>query len=228
VSGFALRHREAAAAAFRAAGHPALADSLSAWDGTTTIDRREPLLFHAWAEALRFRLARAAYGDETGYFPRDALDRLLAAGEVGEAMASEAAREAVERAGALAWGDAHPLALEHPLGAVPALATTLGFASRSFPVPGDPFTVNVASHGGRAPPFVVTHGPSQRHVVDLGDLDAGGFVLPGGQSGLPRSRHAFDQLPLWLSGELVPLPLSRAAVEARTASRLRLLPAPRP
>jgi penicillin amidase len=231
LSRFGLRYRAAAAASFRAAGHPALADSLSAWDGATTTDRREPLLFHAWAEALRYRLARAAYGAEPGYFPREALDRQLAAGEVDDAMASEAAREAVERAGALAWGEAHPLTLAHPLGAVPALATTLGFASRSFPVPGDPFTVNVASHGGRSPPFTVTHGPSQRHVVDLGDLDAGGFVLPGGQSGLPRSAHAFDQMPRWLGGELVPMPLSREAVEARTVSRLRLVPSaptPRP
>jgi penicillin amidase len=61
-------------------------------------------------------------------------------------------------------------------------------------------------------------------VVDLGDPDAGGFVLPGGQSGLPRSPHAFDQLPLWLEGRLAPLPLGRAAVEARTVSRLRLVP----
>jgi acyl-homoserine lactone acylase PvdQ len=49
-------------------------------------------------------------------------------------------------------------------------------------------------------------------------------VLPGGQSGLPRSPHAFDQLPLWRSGRLVPLPLARAAVESRTATRLRLIP----
>jgi penicillin amidase len=227
VSGFALKHREAAAAAFRAAGHPAVADSLAAWDGSTAVDRREPVLFQAWIEALRFRLARDTYGDEPGYFPMAALDRVLAGRGMGEPAARAAAEDAVERAAAMRWGEAHPLTLDHPLGAVRALGP-LGFARRSHPVPGDPFTVNVASHGGRAPPFMVTHGPSQRHVVDLGDPDAGGFVLPGGQSGLPRSPHAFDQLPLWLEGRLTPLPLARAAVEARTASRLRLVPTPLP
>jgi penicillin amidase len=61
--------------------------------------------------------------------------------------------------------------------------------------------------------------------VDLADPDgSGGFILPGGQSGFPGSPHHMDQLPRWARGELVPLPLERAAVEARTVTRLRLVP----
>ncbi|RMH11506.1 MAG: hypothetical protein D6701_14995 [Gemmatimonadetes bacterium] len=63
-------------------------------------------------------------------------------------------------------------------------------------------------------------------MVDLADVDgAGGFVLPGGQSGLPRSPHAFDQLPRWERGELVPLPVARRGVEARAVGGFTLRPA---
>ena len=65
--------------------------------------------------------------------------------------------------------------------------------------------------------FGAHHGASQRHVVDLADPDGvGGFVLPGGESGFPGSPYAFDQLPLWLEGSLVPTPLARARAEACT------------
>ena len=71
----------------------------------------------------------------------------------------------------------------------------------------------------------MTSGPSQRHVVDLADVDgSGGFILPGGQSGLPDHRNSFDQLERWQRGELWLLPLARDLVEARTVERLRLTP----
>jgi penicillin amidase len=48
-------------------------------------------------------------------------------------------------------------------------------------------------------------GPSFRAVYDLGDPDGLWFALPGGVSGVPRSRHYADLLPAWLRGELVRL-----------------------
>ena len=75
-------------------------------------------------------------------------------------------------------------------------------------------------------PVNAAYGPSQRHVVDLADIDgAGGFILPTGQSGLPFVEHYRDQWPLWLSGGLWRIPLDRAAAQARTVHRLRLEPA---
>ena len=227
VSRFALAHKDAVVAAFREAGEPARADTFAAWDGSMNTDRREPVLFHSWIEAVRFRLARELYGGSPGYFPMSAVDRMLAESVISPSITVGVVREAVASAGPLRWGEAHPLELEHALSSTRPLAAVLGFARRSIPLAGDPYTVRVASHRGRFPPFVVTHGPSQRHVVDLARPDmGGGFVLPGGQSGFPRARHAFDQLPRWIGGDLVPLPLARAAVQARTVSRLRLAPPP--
>ena len=95
----------------------------------------------------------------------------------------------------------------------------------SPPIGGDDFAMNASVYTGRFSPFRVNHGASQRHVVDLADpVGAGGFILPGGESGFPGSPHAFDQLPLWLEGSLVTISLARARAEARTKSRFSLLP----
>ncbi|MSR35789.1 MAG: penicillin acylase family protein [Gemmatimonadetes bacterium] len=225
VSLFARAHQHSAADAYRQAGEVARADSLGAWDGSMAADRREPLLLYTWLEVVRFRVARELYGGAPGYFPMSVLDRMLAAGRVSPATTTSAVKEALANAGASRWGEAHPLHLDHPLQGVRVVGKTLGFGHEPIPIGGDGYTVNLADHSGRFPPFIVRHGPSQRHVVDLGDLDgAGGFILPGGESGFPRGPHAFDQLPAWLSGGLVPLPMRRERAEARGASRTRLVP----
>ena len=229
VSAFALKHREVAATAFREADEGARADSLREWDGAFDRERREPVYFYAWMELVRFRLARELYGGPPGYFPMSALDRMLEESRVSPSITTGAVREAVANAAAYRWGEAHLLQLDHLLAPVRALGGLLGFGRRDIPIAGDPYTVYAATHTGRFPPFAVRHGVSQRHVVDLADPDgSGGFILPGGQSGFPRSPHAFDQLPRWIEGGLVPLPLARSRVEARAVSQFRLVPAATP
>lgn len=123
------------------------------------------------------------------------------------------------------WGEAHQLTLGHPLAGVPVVGSLLGFGKGPLPREGSPHAVNVADYSGSRPPFRVTHGPSQRHVVDMADPDGrGGFMLPGGQSGLPDHPHSWDQLERWQRGELWRLPLAREVVETRTVSRFRLVP----
>ncbi len=226
-SGFAVRYRDRAGAAFRRAGLDSLASALEAWDGRATLESAETTLFHAWAEALRAGMRARFHGaaDGSGYFPRYMVGRGLDAG--GADVDSLAARAALEAAGAdrLPWGRAHLLRIAHPLQDVPVIGGLLGFGRRGLPRPGDGYTVDAAPFEGGAPPFEVTRGPSQRAVADLADLGGGGrFVLPGGQSGRPANRHSWDQLERWRRGELWRLPLDRAAVEARAVSRLTLLP----
>jgi acyl-homoserine lactone acylase PvdQ len=55
--------------------------------------------------------------------------------------------------------------------------------------------------------------------------DAGGFILPTGQSGNPLDRHYRDQWPVWLDGGLWRIPLDYGAATARTVHTLRLEPA---
>lgn len=226
-SAFARRHRERAVRAFRDAGLEALADSLAEWDRRADRASRASTLFHRWIEEVRAGERRQLYGSERGYYPRSAVDRSLVEGRVTPEDAVAAARRSADDF--VPWGEVHRLSIGHPLGEVPWLGPLFGFGRRDIPRAGSPHTPNVASYGGRSLPFRVTAGPSQRHVVDLGDVDgAGGFVLPGGQSGLPGSPHAWDQLPLWRSGGLVHLPLARAGVQARTLSTLTLVPAATP
>lgn len=62
-----------------------------------------------------------------------------------------------------------------------------------------------------------------RHVVDFGDVDgAGGFILPAGQSGNPRSPHYQDQTARWIRGELWVVPVDVRRVHA--TDTLRLVP----
>jgi penicillin amidase len=120
------------------------------------------------------------------------------------------------------WGRLRPLTLEHPLGRVKALAPI--FNRGPFPFGGDGNTVLQA---GTTPLNDLSNAlavPSLRFVVEAGDWEGARFVLPGGQSGNPLSRHYDDQLPLWLGGEGVPIAWSQAAVQAATRSVLRLKP----
>jgi penicillin amidase len=114
--------------------------------------------------------------------------------------------------------------MEHPLGVVSALDRAFGLNIGPFPSPGTGNTVNALGFG-KGPPYVNGYGPSQRHVVDMGDVDgAGGFVIPTGQSGLPFSPHYRDQTEMWREGRLWPIPLDRAKAEARAVDRMTLRP----
>jgi penicillin amidase len=120
------------------------------------------------------------------------------------------------------WGRLHTMTLSHPLSAVPLLGRY--FDRGPFEVPGATSTVNKMEYRERN--FRVAHGPSMRQITDFADLDASLAVLPGGESGIPASPHYDDHAALWRRGEYHPFPLSRGAVEAIAAHRLRLVPAP--
>jgi penicillin amidase len=235
---WALGHLPRAVAAAERAGDSASAGLLRGWDGQAGTGSRPAALFYTWYDELRARVGHDEFGDARVYFPRSAFDRLLAAGggawaddvrtpevETLDALEVEAMRTAVERVDGRAWGELHTVTVAHPMGSVAALERILGLNIGPFPSAGATHTVNVAGWGGREPPFRVGHGASQRHVVDMADVDgAGGFVLPGGQSGVPFSRHYADQMPLWRDGRLWRIPLDRDAAAARAVARMTLRP----
>lgn len=224
-SAFVDRHLGHAVDAFRAAGLDDLARRLESWDQRAELESTEATLFHSWWTSLRLGFMEHYYGGGRGYFP----DRVLEMALEGEldlppGLAEEAARAASEYAD-LPWGEAHTLTLDHPLAAVPVVRTLLGFGRSGIPRVGGPYSVNVAPLNGTRPPFQVTWGPSQRHVVDMADPDgSGGFILPGGQSGYPDDPHSFDQLELWSDGRLWLLPTDRSRVEERAVATVRMEP----
>jgi penicillin amidase len=212
-----------AARSFRAAGSDSAAALVEGWDGAATRESVPAALFQRWyAELERLYRARSA-GDEDAFLPYNQVVRALRAGldpEVG----TEAARRALVQVDFRPLSEVRTLRLDHPLSAVPLLQRLFGFALEEIAVAGTGSTVAPALSRGAPGTDVLTWGASQRHVSDMADLDAGGFVLPGGQSGYPASPHAADQLPLWLEGGLIPVPMRRASVEARAGARLTLLP----
>lgn len=235
---FARRYRDRAVEAAILADDSASADLIAAWDLRAEPDSRAAAIFYAWVEILRRSAARDLYRGDPGYFPRNSVAELLehrslAWREDGPAAYRAMAVEAMEAAGPLAagrrWRDANRAIHEHALGDVAVLDRLLGLHVGPTPHLGSPTTVNVAHYAFRTPaqdfPFTTTAGPSMRHVVDMGNLDgAGGFVIGTGQSGIPFSRHYDDQRPLWTTGELLPVPLTREAVDALATRMLILEP----
>jgi penicillin amidase len=121
-----------------------------------------------------------------------------------------------------AWGTLRQLTLQHPIGRIQALAPV--FNRGPYPYGGDGNTVSQASASVRrfgANPGAIA---SLRAVIDVGDWEAARFSMPGGQSGNPFSPHYDDLLPLWLSGDGVPIPWSADAVREAARQMLRLLP----
>lgn len=237
----AVRHLPRAVRAAEAAGEPDAAATLRGWNGEATTGSRAAALFHTWFDVLRRRVGEDEFRGERMYFPRSALENVLEAGdspwvddvstsqrETLASLSAEAMREAVREVGTQTWGEVHQTRMEHPLGAVAALDRALGLNIGPFPSAGSGNTVNVSSYGGSRPPFVSGYGPSQRHVVDMADVDGtGGFVIPTGQSGLPFSAHYRDQTPLWREGRLWRIPLDRRKADGRAVERMRLVPATR-
>ena len=225
VSVFLRRLAPIAAAAADAAGQSALGEGLRSWDGAMASELTEPTLAWSWYRELQ----ALTYDDESPHFrPSAPLHRWLMAGQSPwfddrrtpehedlPALARRAMVNVLARGDPRPWGEVHTLTEEHPLGAIPVLGWLAGFNVGPMRLGGGNQTVNVCPTREYTPPFSCTEGPSMRHVVDFGDVDgAGGFILPTGQSGNPRSRHYRDQVSRWLRGELWIVPVDVRRVRA--------------
>lgn len=97
---------------------------------------------------------------------------------------------------------------------------------RWFPRPGDQFDVDAANPGLGGERFTHGSGPVFRMVIALGeDGVRGQNVIPGGQSGDPRSPHFHDQAALWLANETMPMRYLPEEVRDGATSRQRFVPA---
>ncbi len=151
-------------------------------------------------------LLRALRERPRGWVPHDDYDAFL----------TDAARDTLarmERFGRTGktWAEIGARIARHPL-------ATLGFTlwdGTRFPGFGDGFVPHVQGTG-------VTQ--SFRAVWDVGNWDAGGMVIPQGESGQPGSPHYRDGASSWIAGSLVPLPFSDSAVEKARVETLELRP----
>lgn len=235
---FAERHFRRAVRAARDAGADEAAVRLVGWDRRARTESPAAALFYTWVERLRWAIAADEYGDTLGYFPWEVLDRVLESGEsrliddagtpereTMETLSARAMREAVTLVGDRTWGAIHPVTSTHALGSLAWLDAWLDLDVGPVPSAGDPYTVNSAHHSATRPPFRVTWGVSQRHVVDLAAPDeGGGFILPTGQSGHPMSRHYADQRETWQRGGLWRIPVDRRRAAEASRSETVLTP----
>lgn len=120
------------------------------------------------------------------------------------------------------WGSMHRYGLSHPMGALPLLGRRYRFLDH--PAPGSSDTVHKTAHGSTDKRHRVGYGASARHISDLSDLDNNWFVLFGGQDGWLGSPTFMDQVPLWLEGSYVRMPMRIETVRAEFPYRTVLRP----
>lgn len=232
----AERYIDRAVEAAERAGLADVAQMLRGWDLEARADSRPAAIFNVWRERLGRLASASIWNGRIGWFPADALHEVLERRSLpwvdpkGDsaylALAARAMEEADSIVAGRSWGELHQVVMDHPLGSVRLLDRILGLNIGPAPVDGSPTTTNVAHHSvGREYPAIVESGASQRHVVDMADVDgSGGFILPTGQSGIPTSPHYRDQFERWRTGGLWLVPLDRAKAEARAVHRMKLRP----
>lgn len=141
-----------------------------------------------------------------GWVEHDDYDAFLVAA-TREAMAGLQSRHEGESR----WADVGARVASHPLAAF-GLKMWNGVR---FPGLGSAYAPHVQAPG---------NAQSFRAVWDIGRWDAGGMVIPQGESGKPGSPHYRDAAPLWLQGDLVPFPFSDAAIARDRTSVFALAP----
>jgi penicillin amidase len=209
------------------------ADLLLAWDCRLTADSPAAALYHLFYAELLHQCVRPALERRCpGLFVRylatlhlavSAVDTALLTGDplvfpegvpaAAEACLAAAWEAATARLGAdpaaWRWGDLHRLTLQHVLGrgshrAARVLAWLLRLNRGPLPRPGDGMTINLGAFPLTSP-FEIAVGPSYRQLVDLGAPEESRWIVAGGVSGDPRSRHYADQIDVWARGETRPM-----------------------
>lgn len=125
------------------------------------------------------------------------------------------------------WGELHIGHFENQTLGQSGIAPVEWLFNRSAPprVGGSASLVNAVAWNP-AESYEVSWVPSQRMVVDLGNLDSSEFIHTTGQSGHAFAGNYDSMIEMWVDGEYGSMPFSRAAVEALTKDTLTLVPAP--
>ena len=179
-----------------------------------------PLLVHSIMGLRRSsHLVRLIVEQPAGWFSRGWSEELRAALIAVEERLRE---KAGAHSGNWAWGTVRPLTLEHAVGKLPVLKGIFNVGPISFG--GDGSTLSQASV-----PFDDPFGnpvgiPNLRMVLDVGNWEASRWVLAGGQSGNPLSRHYADQVQRWERGQGIAIAWSPDSVKAAAKAKLRLTP----
>ena len=86
-------------------------------------------------------------------------------------------------------------------------------------------TIMKTAHGVTDKRHAADYGANARHVSDLSDPDLNWFVLFGDQDGWFRSSTFTSQVPLWLEGGSIQVPLRMETVRRSFRHKILLKPA---
>lgn len=193
---------------------PAFLADLKAFDGDYRVDARGPVVH----ETLLYHLVPAVYGVKSPqelagpYADMRQLKRFLV-GDL-EALPPERKRAILissiraasqDSAKFPTWGDMHRIRVQHWFAALPVLGRN--FIYGDYPSGGSRETPMKVSHGLTNSVTYSTFGSQARFVSDMGDPDSSEFALIGGNDGWIGSENSLDQVPLWLKGEYIRMPL---------------------
>lgn len=223
---------------------------LSRWDGDMVAGRPEPLLFAAWLREIEIGLMGDELKDELGRVTGwrfDLIEAIIGDAPVSQSLCDDVTTPGTEdcaqvisdafdraldglsrtygaRMVGWRWGDAHRAVLANrPLGALPVVGSLL---QRMVATGGGADTINRGLTWFSGPePFANIHGSTYRAIYDLADPQESLFVIAGGQSGNPFSRHYGDLIARWARGDYVKMTTDRAVIERGFHETLTLVPA---
>ncbi|MFT5487532.1 MAG: penicillin amidase [Paracoccaceae bacterium] len=187
---------------------------MTGWDGHYRADSRGALTFELFYAAFKNRFAVSVMGerDADTYAGVGRIKTLLIAdlkrvdAAAVAAAAGPALASAAEHLSTFAnWGDMHRLAIAHPMGFLPVIGGRYRFAD--YPVGGSSHSIMKTAHATTDEQHNTRFGSNARHISDLSDMDRNYFVLLGGQDGWFKSANFLDQVPYWLSGNYIQVPM---------------------
>ncbi|MFQ6017613.1 MAG: penicillin acylase family protein [Kiloniellaceae bacterium] len=206
-------------------------DLLESWDGHYRAGSRGALAFELFRNAFTSTFYEFTFGgqDWAAFAGISRIKSLMledlerAEPEKLDHALRRALQAAADRLDDFAdWGDMHRLGLAHPLRLLPLIGGRYRFTD--LPIGGSSDTLMKTAHGPTDRRHFTRYGSNARHVSDLSDMDSNYFVLLGGQDGWFNSTTFLDQLPLWLEGKYIWLPLRMDTVRARFAHKTELAP----
>ena len=222
-------------------------ERLRRWDGTMDRGKPEPLIFAAWLRELNRLLFAAKLGEDfhafwgqraglitsimteypewcaRGEAPSAGDCRALSAEALAHALDWIAARYGEDPA-LWRWGEAHKAQFRHRIfERVPVIRALI---SSRISADGGNYTVNRGAFdvANEREPFADVHGAGFRAIYDLADLDRSRFIIAGGQSGNPFSRHFTNLVGRWRDFDYVRLAGTRAELESAGGRALTLVP----
>ena len=219
---------------------------LKNWNGTMSPDLAEPLLYAAFADALRAQLIDDELGDNVDRYrgvPVRVLANMVSGNTVWCDDVTTAQRESCETTVSIAltralgknedsqgydreewrWGDSHIASFAHPL------LRFAGPLSRWFgprvSTGGGDHTINRGTYRSLGDSrFPHVHGPGLRALFDMAAPEDARYMIAPGQSGKMNSPHFSDLAGPWAAGRYIVLKGDLEALRQTATAELTLVP----